>query len=172
MLLNNNQESIKATLDEFSCIDGVIIDASSIIYMHKAGYLKKLSKEIKLYSIQEVMGEAGISFEVEILEFLPTDNLSNDNKLVLTAEKNSLPVISEDKKVLMHIKKAELYYFNSLMMLAFLLFRGSISIDEYKRYLYKLEKIARYSDYVWNYGDALVKVICSKNKDNDNIIIN
>jgi len=65
------------------------------------------------------------------------------------------PVISEDKKILMAMKRAGRPFFNSLMMLNFLLYRRRIQNQHYIQYHLALKKFARYSDDIWAYGAAV-----------------
>ena len=46
-------------LDGFHALKEAAIDASSIIYMHKAGFLDTLGRAIDLHSPPEIIAEAG-----------------------------------------------------------------------------------------------------------------
>ena len=61
-------------------------------------------------------------------------------------------MISEDKKILRAMQRAEAPYYNSLMMLNFLLFSQKIDDAGYRRYYSTLQNIARYSETVWKFG--------------------
>ncbi|MDY6951347.1 MAG: hypothetical protein SWE60_07545, partial [Thermodesulfobacteriota bacterium] len=46
-------------LAQFQSLSKALIDASSIIYMHKAGFFEELARTVKLCAPQEVVREAG-----------------------------------------------------------------------------------------------------------------
>jgi hypothetical protein len=143
----------------FDHLSKALIDASSIIYSNRAGFLDILASEIKLQSVSDILAEAGsASNQIDPL-FYQDSSLSNDQKLISCALNLALPVISEDKKILQALKRTRKPYYNSLMMLNFLLYRKRIEIQEYDQYRQALQKFARYSDEVWNYGAKLQLVI-------------
>jgi hypothetical protein len=137
---------------QFNQLDKALIDASSIIYANKAHFLKRLTSSVSLFSIHEILSEAGsISDNIKPLTHTGK-TLSNDQKLVACALRFGLPLISEDKKILMAMKSAKKPFFNSLMMLNFLLYRQMIDNQQYAQYHLALRQFARYSDDVWQYG--------------------
>ena len=139
-------------LGQFNQLDKALIDASSIIYANKAHFLKRLASAVTLFSIHEILSEAGsISDNIKPLSH-NGKTLSNDQKLVACALRFDLPVISEDKKILMAMKSARKPFFNSLMMLNFLLYRQMIDNRQYAQYHLALRQFARYSDEIWQYG--------------------
>jgi hypothetical protein len=147
--------SPQETIISFDHLDSALIDASSIIYADRAGFLGLLASAITLYSIEEILAEAGtVTERIKPLAHHITSS-SNDLKLISCALERCLPVISEDKKILMAMKRANRPFFNSLMMLSFLLYRRHIDIQEYDRYRRALEKFARYSADVWKYGSKI-----------------
>jgi len=139
---------------QFNQLDKALIDASSIIYANKADFLKMLSTTVKLFSISEILSEVGFGFVSDTIKPLTHNesSLSNDQKLVACALHFGLPVISEDKKILMAMKSAKKPFFNSLMMLNFLLYRRLIDNRQYTQYHQALKQFARYSDEIWKYG--------------------
>lgn len=88
--------------------------------------------------------------------------LTNDQKLTFCAMEKQLPVISEDKSILMKAKKANLPYYNALMMLNWLLFKQKVNQEKYLLYFSSLKKIARYSQEVWEYGSEHAQFSFSK----------
>jgi hypothetical protein len=138
--------------NQFNQLDKALIDASSIIYANKAHFLKRLASTLRLFSIHEILFEAGpVSDNIKALSHTEK-TLSNDQKLIACALHFGLPVISEDKKILMAMKNAQRPYFNSLMILNFMLYRKMIDNRQYTQYHLALKQFARYSDEIWKYG--------------------
>jgi len=154
-----NIPSPQEIFNKFDHLDKALIDASSIIYIDRADFLPILASTIKLFSIKEIFFETGPVSE-SIKPLIHNDNSSsNDQKLISCALNMDLPLISEDKKMLMAMKRANRPFFNSLMMLNFLLYRRRIDIQEYDKYRQALEKFARYSNKVWQYGAKIQSAI-------------
>jgi len=144
---------------QFNQLDKALIDASSIIYAHKANFLEILTSTVELFSIHEILLETGSVFG-SIKPLTHTEkSLSNDQKLVACALHFGLPVISEDKKILMAMRSARKPFFNSLMMLNLLLYRQMVDDREYAQYHLALKQFARYSDEIWKYGMKIHDVI-------------
>ncbi|UCE48276.1 MAG: hypothetical protein JSW47_22080 [Phycisphaerales bacterium] len=146
-------------LSEFRTLRRALIDSSSIIYMHKARFLRELANTVNLYSPPEIIKEAGFH-DLNIKPVACSSNsLANDQKLITAALKLRWPVISEDKNILLHIRRANLPYFNSLMMLNFLLFKRRIDLKSHAIYFERLKQYARYSPYVWEFGKNIYNTI-------------
>lgn len=144
---------------EFNALDAAAIDASSIIYMSKAGYLDDLAAEIRLFSPGPVISETGYDdLPVKPLAGI-NDAKSNDRLLVAYSLAHQIPLISEDKKILMEIKRARRPYFNSLMMLNFLLFRSRISAGDHRVYFRRLADFAWYSPAVLAFSKSIFTAI-------------
>ena len=140
------------------------IDASSIIYLLKSGLLGSLSAEVSLVSTPQVRDETGWPhLPVEALPLeesrFPAGSLSNDDSLVALAVERRSPVLSEDYEILMNAKEAGLEYYNTLMMLNYLLLKGRIAPDEYPEYLERLKECSHYSSHVLEQGDLVYKDI-------------
>ncbi len=141
------------TLHAFKRLKNAVIDTSSIIYAQKAGFFRLLSRTIDLYAIPDVISETEKQVTgVGLLRFYGPPSLSTDQKLIACALENKLAMISEDKIILRAMQRAGAPYYNSLMMLNFLLFSQKIDDDSYRRYHGALENIARYSEAVWKFG--------------------
>ena len=147
------------TLVRFDHLKEALIDASSIIYTDRAKFLPILTSTIKLFTIREILSETGpVSYNIKLLSH--RDRISpTDLKLIACAQHRGLPIISEDKKILMAMKRANRPYYNSLMMLNFLLYRRCIDVQQYDRYRQALQKFARYSEDVWNHGAKIQSAI-------------
>ena len=153
------KKNYQKVFSQFGTLDTAVIDASSIIYMRKAGYLNKLAAEIRLCSPKPVISETGYDH----LPIRPVasmeDAQSNDQLVVAYSQAYQLPVISEDKKILMQIKRARRPYFNSLMMLNFLLFHHKISVQDHRVYYRRLAGFAWYSPAVLAYSKTIFTAI-------------
>jgi hypothetical protein len=146
-------------LSEFRTLSRALIDASSIIYMHKAGFFTELADTVNLYSPPEIVAETGYN-DLHISPVVCTPNsLSNDQNLITAALELRWPVISEDGDILLHMRRANLPYFNALMMLNFLLFRERIDLKSHAIYLERLKRVAWYSPYVWEFGKNVYNTI-------------
>jgi hypothetical protein len=127
--------------------------------MHKAGFFTELANTLKLYSPPEIIAETGFNdLNISSLAFT-SNSLSNDQKLITAALELRWPLISEDKNILLHMRRAELPYFNSLMMLNFLLFKKRIALKSHAMYLERLKQRARYSPHVWEFGKDIYNAI-------------
>ena len=147
-------------ISQFTQLERAIIDASSIIYTEKAGFLNILCDVLNIYSLPEIITEAGNpKIRVQLIHS-HTNNKSNDEKLIQTAIDMRLPLISEDRQCLMRMKREKLDYYNALMMLNYLYFRQLISVQEYIDYNTQMRSFARYSKEVWEFGHAVYKAIC------------
>ncbi|MDY7032426.1 MAG: hypothetical protein SVY10_11050 [Thermodesulfobacteriota bacterium] len=146
-------------LSQFKSLRKALVDASSIIYMHKAGFFSELVMEVKLYSPQEVLDETGY----ESLQVIPIPCIghaeSNDQKLILCALERRLPVISDDKKILLHMKKEKIPYFNALMMLNYLVFKKRVDAESYGIYFKRLTSFAWYSPQVLEFEKNIYNTI-------------
>ena len=142
-------------LRQFDHLKKAVIDASSVIYMDKAGFLPLLAQNVTLMTIPEVLQEIN-SRNVKI-QIAPSEELTGttDEKLVSCAFQLNLPIISEDRKILRAALEKEMDYFNSLMMLSFLFYRRQVSEKEYRGYLEKLRAIAWYGNEIWEFGARL-----------------
>ncbi|MEE4265748.1 MAG: hypothetical protein V2I56_23880 [Desulfobacteraceae bacterium] len=147
-------------LRAFEQLKKALIDTSSIIYSQKAGFFSTLSRTIQLYSIPEVISETEKQVPgVVLLQHCGSSSLSTDQKLISCALENNLAMISEDKSILTAMQRAEAPYYNSLMMLNLLLFSHRIDDESYRHYYRALEKFARYSEAVWEFGGDIYKAV-------------
>jgi len=158
-MASRRELSAQEVICRFDHLNTALIDASSIIYIDRAEYLEILASSIRLFSIKEILSETGPISERIIPITYDETSPSIDKKLIACAMDLRLPVISEDKKILMTMKRADRPYFNALMMLLFLLYRRRIKNQQYVQYYLALKKFARYSDEIWEYGEKVRTVI-------------
>ena len=144
---------------QFQELKKAMIDASSIIYARKAGFISILQVNLRLITIPEIIAEAGDDADgIKTMDYMKTSE-SVDDKFVNCALQNNLPVISEDKKILTALKKTHLPFFNVLMMLNFLSYINAVNRHQYSRYLEALQEFAWYSPKIWAYGISVQSAI-------------
>ena len=151
-------------LKQFKTLDRAIIDTSSVIYLSKTDLLKATAKTLHLITVAGVVNETGddVLFKhIEIVDvFSNVDARTDTDQCVVNmAVHLKIPVISEDKKVLMNAKAAGLAYYNSLMILNFLLYKGVIQKDSYGKPLHRLKQSAHYSAEVYRLGKMVYEWI-------------
>jgi len=147
------------TISRLSSLSSAIIDTSSLIYLSKINCLSLLAGSCRLYSIREVADEfnEGIA-GIEIIA-APTKDLSTDQKLIQVCVINKFPLISEDKKLLVEAQRCNIIYFNSLIMLNFLLLKKQITGEKYSSLVQTLRSVARYGENVWRFGELVNKLV-------------
>jgi hypothetical protein len=161
-------DQISKVLNQFKILDSAVIDTSSLIYLSKIDLLDETASILNLMTVQDVVKEVSLPCylkNVEIVNFEKKKKaVDTDQQLVKTAEHLNIPVISEDKKVLMSAKKICLPYFNTLMMINFLFFKNVISEKRAEELFKSLKNVSYYSDEVWDYGRMIYQYILDLKK--------
>ncbi|MFH2002109.1 MAG: hypothetical protein ABIK28_20715 [Planctomycetota bacterium] len=139
-------------IPQFESMDRALIDASSMIYLSKAGCFDRLGMVIRLHALAEIIEEAGECPESVLTVRSPYPRLSNDEKLIACAVEMQLPVITEDRRIVLRLAGKNHPVFNALMMLCFLAHKKAVDGREYSRFLEALEKVAWYGPKVWEFG--------------------
>ena len=146
---------LQRTILQFDHLHRALIDASSIIYMMKAGYFDRVRESLELHSPERIIAETGYR-DLRIRPIREDNRLqSADESLVQRAILLKWPVITEDGGIIRQLAKQSLPYFNALMMLEFLFFRHLISPEEYSSYLEKLLQHAWYGPEIVSFGEAV-----------------
>ena len=146
----------------FKGLDELCIDASSMIYLLKIGLLGSLAAEVELVSPPGVIAETDWPhLPVRAIGIDEEENgpFTNDESLVILARERNCPVLSEDYEVLMDARDSGLDYYNTLMMLNYLLLKGRIGRDEYPGYLGRLKECSHYSQMVLDEGALVHKEV-------------
>jgi len=90
------KESWEEIRFQFHILNKVIVDASSVIYMSKAGFFDCVANSLELYSPKKILEETGYRhLSVHVLDVVGRD-LSPDQILVQSALRLRWPIISED----------------------------------------------------------------------------
>lgn len=143
----------------FSGLPVLCIDASSMIYHLKTGLLGTLAAESRLISTERVIREVGWP-HLPVESFTVDDeSVSNDESLLILAEREEVPVVSEDKEILEQARDRGREHYNTLMMLNYLYMKGRVSPEEYPEYLSRLIDCSRYSREVLAYGRTVFELI-------------
>jgi hypothetical protein len=151
----NQEKHIARVLGQFRNLKKAVIDASSIIYLKKTGCLDTMAYVIDLYAPEQIAAETGFSdLPVDRIPY-PSTSLCNDDILRALADAMRLPVISEDKKILLWAKGKELPHFNTLMMLNFLLYKKKISQEQLAAYRRKLRAFSWYGPTVFAFASEI-----------------
>ena len=141
-------------LDELKKFQGGVADTSTLIYLDRINLLPRVSKFFQLLITPDVVREFGRPPAGCILcgETCVGDA---DQAVLQLATELRLPVLSEDRQLLMSSRGLGLKYYNTLMILLALLHQQKLSLAEYQRAYSFLRKIARYSPAVWQVGEQV-----------------
>lgn len=133
--------------------------------MLKGGFLGLLGHTVRLLTIDVIREETGWQPpEVEVRREPAleaggagpgVEEPSNDERLLRFAAAFGLPVISEDRGLLEEAGRRGLDYYNSLMMLLLLRYRGRIDEGWYAEARNRLLSIGRYGDEILRQYDEL-----------------
>ena len=156
----------------FDRLTEVALDASSIIYMLKAGFLGLLGHTIRLVTIEAIREETGWTHPQLVVRPEPSGDrtdrgsaggadwdaalggdrerfvASNDERLLRFASASGLPVVSDDRELLQAAARRGMDHYNSLMMLLFLRYRERIDEEWYEEAYGHLMREGRYSSEV------------------------
>ena len=153
---------IESALEELSRLSSAFIDASSMIVCNKAEILDALAATCTLYTIQPVIDETGYSDAPVLLQPTPAAAgvaVAVDDLLLGAVLKAQLPLISEDRTLLVKAAGHGLGYYNALMMLNLLLLRRQLTPAAYCGHARLLQRATRYSAEVQHFGQAVYRRI-------------
>lgn len=146
-------------LSGFKSLKAAVIDASSIIYMVKSGFFDIVTRCIELHAPESCLKETGFS-DLPIMGYLiDSPDTTADQQLLLLTQSLQLPVVSEDRKVLITASRNDITFYNSLMLLNFLLYNKSIDTEMFSIFLKQLTVFARYSEKVLLFGKEVTRMI-------------
>lgn len=147
----------------FDALTDAVVDASSIIYMQKAGFLETAGRFVELHAPDAVIQEVGAAeVPITLHAFDCRQHCAKaDQQLLALARILGTPLISEDKKVLLSAERNGLVYYNAFMVLNFLFYKSGIAAEDAERYLRALLAVARYSERVVIQGRAVMRRIAA-----------
>jgi len=142
------------SLETIEQIKAAVIDTSSVIFAHKAGFLLHFTKAVKLTVppgvIKELKGEisaeeglSGIDTMAESRELY--EGYTVDAQVVAVALQRNQPVVSDDFKLLDRAAGQGVDGFTVRTMLELTLLRGAIGLEEYTRAKRALSQLIRYA---------------------------
>ncbi|MBN1500626.1 MAG: hypothetical protein JW982_10740 [Spirochaetes bacterium] len=160
-----HRDAVKKTIIQFENLSGAVIDSSSVIYMHKCNFLSLLSRAIKIIIPEQAYDEINLNLnQITVVSFNNIRQYETDYIILKIAIESNSPVISEDREILKHAADKNIPYFNSLMMLNFLVYKKIINSSQYNDYLDILKKFAWYGKHIYKYADdvhyAVIHNIC------------
>lgn len=175
-------QAVAHARSELERLSEAAVDASSMIYMLKAGFFGYAASEINLYTVGPVAQEVGwpelpvriadlrrggdVGWTRDTIEiahaFVDSDTGANDELLLRLAAARSLPVISEDHGVLNQAEEHGLPYFNALMVLALVRIRNRITEDDYEECFELLRGVGHYGLDVLSFSRAVARAAPSE----------
>ena len=152
-----DEREIERVLQKLSRLKAAVIDSSSIIYLHKSGFLQHLAGAIRLLTIPQVIEETGMPFlPVTVVDPLSTpDSAHTDKLLFATATRMNKAMISEDRAILLKCEAEGIEYYNAYNMLIMLRLRNLIDDEEFRLREEKLLSVAHYGKFVIDYVESL-----------------
>ena len=149
----SDERELRALLDELENTDEAVVDSSSLIYAEKSGFLNQFTETLRLISIEEVVAETGFFDLDSRLALVPSPSgIGTDAKLVKCAEERKLPLISEDRAILMTCLRIAIPNYNALLLLTLMLLRGSVSSRDFSHFEARLLQVAHYHPEVIRFG--------------------
>ena len=143
-------------LSQFRRLQVALVDASSIIYMVKAGFFELAAANLEFHSTQQVIEETG--YQNLRVGTLAAIALPPDRSLLHYAERLKWPVITEDKGIIKDLQVKQLPFFNALLVLEYLSFRKLIVPEDYSRCSIQLLACARYGLEIIEFARAVHRV--------------
>lgn len=161
--------SVSTVFSQFDILDRALIDTSSLIYLSKIRILSVAAQTLRLMTVPGVIKEFGSVKEIERIEIVELNEIQTvkedtDLHLVETAKHLRLPLISEDKQMLMQAKRSGLPFFNTLMVMNFLAYKNVIDPAMYQDALLLLQDEAYYDAFIFEYGKMVYEKITEKNR--------
>jgi len=143
-------EQIAGQLKRFQ---GGVADTSTLIYLDGIDLLELSCRVFQLLVPRDVQQEFGRAVPGAIsCGDRCTGNA--DQAVLQLALARGVPLLSEDKRLLMRGRRLGVCsYYNSLMILLALLSQQRLTLEEYQKSYSSLRKIARYSPAVWQVGE-------------------
>lgn len=156
-----DERRVADAVTRLSAVHCGCIDACTIIYAQKAGYLDELAATIRLMSTPGVLGEISrrevrrpVTGRIRIVRIQPAMPGNADEEILCTAARFGVPLLSDDRRVILSAKAARLDCFNAAMLLHLLFLRRVLDVDEHRRALDRLLTVAWYGPRIRAFADA------------------
>ena len=150
-MLKPDPEQITYELKRFQ---GGVADTCTLIYLERINLLVTAGRSFRLLVPPDVVQEFGHPLP-GCITCGKTCIGDADQAVLQLAHERHVPVLSEDRQLLMSSRRLGLNYYNTLMILLALLLQQKISLEEYQRAYSCLREIARYSSAVWQVGEEV-----------------
>jgi hypothetical protein len=144
-------EQIAAELFKFR---GGIVDTCTLIYLERIHLLSTVSQCFQLLILPDIVQEFG-RHPTGCTLCKAISAAGPDQAVVRLAHELQLPVLSEDRQVLMAARSQGLRYYNTMMILLALLLQKKINLAGYEKAYASLLKFARYSSAVRQVGEQV-----------------
>ncbi|MFP4010603.1 MAG: hypothetical protein ACLFUM_02800 [Spirochaetaceae bacterium] len=169
------EKRIRRIRDELTALEQAAVDASSMIYMLKAGFFGYAAAELHFYTVGPVAREVGwpelpvriadlrrggeVRWTPETMEtaeaFVREDKHGNDELLLELAESRTLAIVSEDHRIHERAQEVGIAHYNAPLILALVASRGRLSAAEYEECFELLRAIGYYSKDVLSLARAV-----------------
>ncbi|MBN1686397.1 MAG: hypothetical protein JW852_07060, partial [Spirochaetales bacterium] len=140
VMTNIDEREIEKVFLKLNRLKTAVIDSSSIIYLHKSGFLCHVAAAVELYTIPQVIDETGMEhLSARVVD--PPDlpgKTSTDRRLFAAAVSMKKAMISEDRAILLKCDAEGVEYYNAYNMLVMLRLRALIDDTQFFRYEEKL----------------------------------
>lgn len=150
-MLKPDPEQITGELERFQ---GGVADTCTLIYLERSNLLVTAGRSFRLLVPPDVVQEFGRPLP-GCVTCAGTSTGDADGSVMQLALEFHVPVLSEDRQLLMSSSRLGLKYYNTLMILLALLLQQKISLAEYQRAYSSLHEIARYSPAVRQVGERV-----------------
>lgn len=150
-ILNVDPEKI---LSELHVLRGGVADTSTVIYLERLHLLAQAGEFLQLLLPPDVVLELGW-FPKGCVISGELCAAGADKAVLSLAVEHHMPVLSEDRRLLMAGRRLGVKHYNTLMILLALLIQEKLCLEEYRRAHSSLREIARYNSAVWQVGEKV-----------------
>jgi hypothetical protein len=131
-----------------------VVDSCSLILLARIELLTLVEERVEFTVLHQVRQEIG-ALDLQTKRVVHDFAGPADQALILAGQCLRLPIISDDRAVLNRARSQGLQYYNALMLILALYQQGRLTRVACRAGLDRLHGVARYSDRVIQYGEAL-----------------
>jgi len=169
--MGNSAPDAEAFVEAARHFSALLIDASSLIVLADIGALEVASRTWHLATIPEAAAEAGDALRTEQGDPIQVQQIhpirpekikgepSTDILLLETAKKRRLPLLSEDRKILMAAEEAGLFCLDSLAAIELLKGFSPQGPGLYTEWHSKILSRNKYASYRLSWADQIAMAI-------------
>jgi hypothetical protein len=142
-------------VEQLETIGCSVVDSSSLILMHTAGFLTYVEELMAVETVRGVIREVGpLEPDVTVVP-APDETLTVDEQVAEIARRDNCPVITEDREILERADEWDVVACNALVMLEYVLLRQRITLVEWDACRKRLLACANYHPRVVHAGQEL-----------------